>query len=373
VRLSLTVVSCIASGMTAALLITPGCSRKPVVIVEPPEVEVMPVLQKDVPVQLEWIGTLDGLVHAHVHPQVAGYLMARCYREGARVKNGELMFEIDPRSFQATLDQAQAKLGKDEIDVKRLTPLAATKAVSQQDLDDAVQAYLGDKAAVEQAQVNLGFTKVTSPIDGWAGLATAEVGDLVGPNGVELTTVTSIDPIKAYFSVSEVEYLSHMERYSADLSQRGTNEEGRLELILADGSIYPHPGRFYAADNQLSPRTGTLRIAALFPNPACLLRPGQFIRVRMTRIRREALIIPQRAVSELQGNYQVSVIDSTNMVHVRAIKVGETTGAMWIVATGLSPGERVVVEGVQKVRDGILVHPRPYAPTSTANPAPAER
>ena len=353
--------------LAASLPFWAGCTRKPAMTVIPPDVEIAPVVRQDVPVQQEWIGTLDGLVHAHVHPQVSGYLMTRNYSEGRLVGKGDLMFEIDPRPFQATLDQALAKLGKDELDVKRLTPLAASKAISQQDLDDATQAYLGDKAAVEQARVNLDFTRVVSPVEGLSGLANAEVGDLVGPTSIELTTVTSIDPIKVYFSVSELEYLSTMERFATQLTHGETSDDGRFELILADNTVYPHAGRLYAADNQLSPRTGALRMTALFPNTERQLRPGQFARLRLTRIRHDALVVPQRSVSELQGNYQVSVLDSNNTVHVRAIQVGETAGRLWIVTGGLATGERVVVEGAQKTRDGLMVNPHPAITVSSTN------
>lgn len=354
-------------GLLTAALSLAGCGVNPQARLPPViSVEVADVLQKDVPVQHEWIGTLDGLVHAHVHPQVTGYLMTRCYKEGALVKKGDLMFEIDARPFQAVLDQALAKLGKDELDVNRLKPLAMEKAVSQQELDDAMQAYMGDKAAVDQAAVNLSFTKVMSPIDGLSGLSKAEIGDLVGPNTEELTTVSTVDPIKAYFTISEEEYLHHVSR----LIQRDSSAHSAgppLDLILADGSLYPHKGEFYATDNQLDARTGALRIAALFPNPGNTLLPGQFGRVRMTEVRAGALVVPQRAVMELQGTYQVAVVGQDNMVRIRAVKIGERTGALWIVTEGLKTGEHIVVEGVQKVSDGAVVNPTPFADKSATN------
>ncbi len=358
------------AGIAAGLLVATGCTRPAPPAPPPPVVEVTPVIAKDMPVFAEWIGTLDGLVHAHVHPQVSGYLMARNYREGSEVKKGDRMFDIDPRPFQAVLDQALARLGKSEMDVKRLTPLAAEKAVSQQELDDAVQALRGDRASVEQARVNLEFTKVTSPLDGLSGLANAVVGDLVGPNTEELTTVTTVDPIKASFSVSEQEYLAFMAHYVAESTRGETNDETRLDLILANDSVYPRQGQFYAADNQLDPRTGALRMAALFPNPDDLLRPGQFARIRLTRVRHAALLVPQRAVGELQGNYQVVVVGADNRAHLRPVQVGPVAGALWIIESGLQKGESVVAEGLQKAKDGMLVNPQPYTPAVTTNATP---
>lgn len=351
-----------------------GCGVKP--SAPPPaviEVAVAPVLQQDVPLPHDWIGTLDGLVHAHVHPQVTGYLMARLYKEGALVKKGDLMFEIDPRPFQAVLDQALAKLGKDELDVNRLKPLVKENAVSQQELDDAMQAYLGDKALVDQTTVNLSFTKVTSPIDGLSGLSKAEIGDLVGPGTEELTTVSTVDPIKAYFTISEQEYLRHV-RSLIRRDASGQSKGPPLELLLADGSVYPHTGEFYATDNQLDARTGALRIAALFPNPGNRLLPGQFGRVRLTEVRHDALLIPQRAVMELQGTYQVAVVGDDNKVHLRVVTLGERAGAAWLVENGLKSGERVVVEGVQKVTEGTTVKPLPFVATPLTNaPSAAAR
>ena len=356
------------AALAALLMASTGCTHSTPPAPPMPEVEVSQVITQDVPVFAEWIGTLDGMVHAHVHPQVSGYLMARHYREGSEVKKGDLMFEIDPRPFKAVLDQTLARMGKSELDVKRLTPLAAEKAVSQEELDNAVQALLGDKAAVEQAKVNLEFTKVTSPLDGLSGLANAMVGDLVGPNTEELTTVTTVDPIKANFSVSEQEYLTFMARFATESERSETNDAGRLDLVLVNDTVYPQKGQFYAADNQIDPRTGALRMAAVFPNPKDLLRPGQFARIRLTRIRHAALLVPQRAVSELQGNYQLLVVDAANRAHLRAVKVGPVSGAMWIIESGVQAGERVIVEGLQKARDGMTVNPRPYVPA--APPAP---
>lgn len=361
-----------AAALTAALFAA-GCGRSPAVRTPPPpDVAVATAAQMDVPIRHEWIGTLDGTVHAHVHPQAGGYLMARRYREGSLVKKGDLMFEIDARPFQAALDQALARLGKDELDVKRLQPLVKEEAVSQEELDDAMQAYLGDKAAVEQARVNLGFTRVTSPIDGLSGLSRAEIGDLVGPNTEELTTVSAVDPIKAYFTLSEQEYLAHVQRF-IDRSPTPAHETpAPLELLLADGTLYPRPGAFYATDNQMDPRTGALRLAALFPNPGNALLPGQFARVRMTEVRTNAVVVPQRAVTELQGLHQLAVVGADRKVQIRSVTAGERTGALWVIAQGVDPGEQVIVEGLQKVHAGDTVNPVPFAaPPAGTNAASA--
>jgi membrane fusion protein, multidrug efflux system len=310
------------------------------------------------------------LVHAHVHPQVTGYLLSARYKEGSLVKQGALLFEIDARPFQAVLDQASAKRDKDELDVNRLRPLAKENAVSRQELDDAVQAYLGDKAAAEEARLNFEFTKVTSPIDGLAGLSTAQIGDLVGPNTEELTTVSTVDPIKAYFPVSEQDYLGYMRQYLEQASPPGHAGEDPLELILADGTLYTEKGRFYAVDNKVDERTGALRVAALFPNPGNRLLPGQFARVRLTQLRRGVLVVPQRAVMELQGRYQIAVVGDDKTVHLRPVTPGERTGALWIIENGLKPGDRVVAEGVQRIREGATVNPKPFVVTPTTNSAP---
>jgi RND family efflux transporter MFP subunit len=343
-----------------------GCGRKPASSENPPEVRVVAVAQDDVPIHREWITTLEGFVHAHVHPQISGYLLSRDYREGSLVKKGALMFTIDPRTVQAALDQALAKLGKDELDIKRLAPLVEHHAATQEELDNANQAYLGDKAIVDQARVNLQFTRVTSPIDGLAGLADAEIGDLVGPDTTELTTVSAIDPIKAYFTVSEDQYLSYMRQF---LGAALTNQEAQLELFLGDGSQYPLKGTIYSSDNQMDPRTGALRIAAVFPNPDHDLLPGQFGRVRITQILRDALVIPQRAVIEMQGTAHVNVIGSDNKVRSRPVDVGERTDSMWIIRSGMKKGEFVVVEGNQKVNDGQTVHPVPFEPPASESAA----
>ncbi len=348
-----------------------GCGNKNVSAAAPPppNVQVVEVIQRDVPVYHEWIATLDGYVNAQIQPQVSGYLIKQNYREGASVRKNEVLFKIDPRPFQAVLDQAkaqlaqaEAQLGKTQLDVQRDTPLAREKAIAQSQLDNDIQANLAakatvqaDKAAIEQAEINREFTNVRSLIDGVAGIATGQVGNLVGPQAV-LTTVSQLDPIKAYFVASEQQYLAFVQRNPTVAAREETERQLVLELVLADGSTYPRKGKFFAADRQVDVQTGAIRLAGLFPNPDNVLRPGQYGRVRfISYIRPAALLVPQKAVTELQGMYQVAVVGSDDKVSVRTVKVGEQTGSMWIIEQGLKPGERVVVEGVQKVRDGMPV------------------
>jgi membrane fusion protein (multidrug efflux system) len=333
---------------------------------------VAPVLQQDVPVAQEWIGSLDGFVNAQIRAQVSGYLLKQDYREGTLVHRGDPLFEIDPRPFAAALSQAegqlaqmQAQLGKAQLDEKRYTPLAAERAISQQELDDAVQARLSAQAqvvsaqaAVDQARLNLGFTHIESPVDGIAGLIQAQIGDLVGPTTGPLTTVSTVDPIKAYFPISEQAYLGFRGR---DPAAPSFPTGIKFDLLLTDGSKYPEAGALFAVDRQVDLNTGTLRVAALFPNPHGLLRPGQFARVRavVTELK-GALLVPQRALSELQGGYQLATVDAANRVHLVNVTVGPAVGALTVITTGLQPGGRVVVEGLQKVKEGGVVTPRPY-------------
>ena len=354
-----------------------------------PDVEVVQVEQRNVPIYGEWIGTLDGFVNADVRAQVTGYLLQQGYQEGAFVKKGQLLFEIDPRPFQAVLDQAQGQLaqanamlanaqavqGRTELDVNRYTPLAKEQAASQQDLDNAVQNNLAAKAtvetakaqiktyeaAVETAKINLEFTRLVAPIDGIAGQAQLQVGALVNPSSGPVTSVSTVDPIKVYFTVSEPQYLEWRRRFPTEVSRLEADRSLHLELILADGSTYAHEGKFYFADRQVNESTGAIRIAGLFPNPGNILRPGGYGRVRaVIRTQQDALLVPQRAVSELQGAYQVAVVDAENKVNIRTVKVGDRVGSQWIVAEGLNPGESVVAEGVQKVRPGAHVNPKPF-------------
>lgn len=355
-----------------ALLLS-ACQNKNVsaAAAPPPNVQVVPVIQRDVPIYHEYLATLDGFVNAQIQPQVSGYLIKQNYLEGAVVSKNQVLFKIDPRPFQAIVDQArarvaqaQAQLGKTELDVQRDTPLAKEKAIAQSQLDNDIQANLAaratvqaDQASLEQAELNLEFTNVRSLIDGVAGIATGQVGNLVGPQ-IVLTTVSQLEPIKAYFTVSEQQYLAFVKRNPTEASREAQERQFALNLILSDGSTYPLKGRFYAADRQVDISTGSIRLAGLFPNPGNVLRPGQFGRVRfISYTQTGALLIPQKAVVELQGSYQVAVVGSDNKVTLRTVKVGERTGPMWIVDDGLKPGEHVVVEGVQKVRDSMTVNP----------------
>lgn len=347
----------------------------------PPNVQVAEVIQQDVPVYHEWIATLDGYVNAQIQPQVSGYLIQQNYREGAVVRKNQVLFKIDPRPFQALLDQAkaqlaqaEAQLGKTQLDVQRDNPLAKEKAIAQSQLDNDIQANLAakatvqaDQALIEQAQLNLEFTNVRSLIDGVAGIATGQVGNLVGPQAV-LTTVSQLDPIKAYFVVSEQQYLAFVQRNPTVAAREKTERQLVLELILSDGSTYPEKGRFFAADRQVDVQTGAIRLAGLFPNRENVLRPGQYGRVRfVSYIRLGALLVPQKAVTELQGLYQIAVVGNDSKVSVRSVKVGERTGSMWIIEDGLKRGERVVVEGVQKVRDGMPVKVMVATPQAAGN------
>jgi RND family efflux transporter MFP subunit len=344
----------------------------------PPVVEVSPVIQKDVPVQGEWVGTLEGYVNAQIQPEVSGYLIRQDYREGGLVKKGQLLFEIDPRPFQAALDQAkgqlaqaEAQMANAELNVKRDIPEAQAHAIPQSQLDTDTQALLAakasveaDQAAVEQATINLGYTKVTSLIDGIAGINTVQVGNLVGPSAV-LTAVSQVSPIKVYFPISEQEYLRMADGGSPGSVDWLTHASRiALRLTLADGSTYPHPGRIIFADRQVNTQTGTIQIVGEFSNPGNLLRPGQYARIQApTGNIGGALLVPQAAVNQQQGTYQVTVVGTDNRAQLRTIQVGPTVGTLWVVTSGLKPGERVVAVGADKVRDGGLVNPTPYKNT----------
>jgi len=370
------------SGAALSLVFLTSCKHAPPPPPEPPGVVVAPVTQQDVPFYKEWVGSTDGSTNAVIRAQVTGYLLRQNYEEGAEVKRGGLLFELDPRPFQATLDQAQASLaqsqaqqGKTELDVKRYTPLAKEKAISQEELDDAIQSnlaakaqVLAAKAVVHQAQLSLDFTRIIAPIDGIVGIAKVGVGDLIAPTSGELTTVSTVDPIKVNFFVSEHEYLLASKR--PDFRGWHTNEPGpAIELLLADGSTYPHKGHISAADRQVDPKTGTIQVAGLFPNPKKILRPGMFVRVRaLIGVKTKALLVPQRAVMELQDKHLVAVVAADNKASMRPVKVGERTDTEWVITEGLKPGEQVVVEGIQKVREGVTVKPTPLA---SPPPAPA--
>jgi len=375
----------------------------------PPAVEVVEVIQKDVPIFYEWVGTLDGFVNATIRAQVTGYLIKQNYRDGDLVKQGQVLFEIDPRTFEAALAQAkgnldqakgtldQSKAGVEvqearwamaKANLARVKPLAEQNAVSQKDLDDAVgieqstrasvlaaqasvvaaqASVAAAQAGVEKAQLDLGFTKIISPIDGIAGIAKAQIGNLVGPGSTEeLTTVSTVDPIKVYAAVSEQEYLKAAEKQSAQ------REKVPLELILADGSVYPRKGEMAFADRQVDVRTGTIRVATIFPNPKNILRPGQFARIRAEiEVKKGTLVIPQRAVTELQGKYLVAVVGPENKVAIKPVKPGARFGQLWVIDQGLQAGEKVVAEGTQKVREGMVVSPKPFGAEAPAGPAAA--
>ena len=376
----------------------------------PPEVKVADARQKDIPVQREWVGTLDGTVNAAIKAQVTGYLLTQNYTEGAFVKSGQLLFEIDPRPFQAAMDQAQGQFSqangqlaqakaqlsqaqaqllqaqanqrRTQLDVDRYIPLAKQQAISQQDLDNATQnniaaaaqveaakaqietakaqiqaadaAVEAAKAAVEAARVNLGFTRITSPIAGIAGKAQVQIGNLVSAASGPITTVSTLDPIKAEFTVPEQEYLNFM---------RSGNVLDRLQLalVLADGTTYGQKGKFLFADRQVDPGTGAIELTGLFPNPGNTLRPGQYGKIRATiGVHAGAILVPQAAVTELQGSYQVAVVGDNNCITVRPVKVGERAGSLWVIEDGLKAGERVVVEGQQTLRPGTQVQPKPF-------------
>lgn len=341
------------------------------------QVEVATVIQKDVPIQMEWVGTTDGSNNALIRAQVGGYLMKRPYTEGSFVKKGDLLFELDPSKFRTALDQAmgdlamaQAQFTKTKQDVERDTPLAKEGAISQKELDDSIQAHAATKgmvaaakAAVEQAKLNLSWTRITAPIDGVVGVSKAQIGDLIDAS-TELTSMSTLDPIRVYFPVSEQEYFEAADKVQQGYKDRKEGKEysgALLELVLGGEKIYPHKGQFYLVDRQVDTKTGTIRVAALFPNPNNLLRPGQFARVRaVTKTKEGAILVPQRAVTEMQGSYQVAVVSPDNKVDIRPVKVGQRSGSLWIIDHGLKPGERVVVEGLQKVKAGMTVDPKPF-------------
>ncbi len=394
-----------------------GHSTKVAAAGKPLEVQVADVEQKDVPLYREWIGTVDGFVNAEIKAQVSGYHVKQAYTEGSFVRQGQLLFQIDPRPFQADLDQAEGRLAQAQgqlaqaraqlsqaeaqvlvaeanqhrvqLDVDRYTPLVQAHAITEQDLDNSTQNNMAAKAqmqaakaqvetdkaqitaataavqaataAVETARINLGFTRLTAPIDGIPGIAQLQVGALVSPATGVITTISTLDPIKVYFTVSEQEYLQREHEYPSPEKFLEARARVQLELILADGSTYPHKGKVYFADRQVDVRTGAIRVAGLFPNPGNVLRPGQYGRIRAAiDVDRGALLVPQQAVFDLQGTRELAVVGGDNKVSIRPVTLGETFGHDWIIHEGVQPGERVVVEGVQKVRPGMLVDPKPF-------------
>jgi membrane fusion protein, multidrug efflux system len=365
--------ACIAVGV--ALI---GCSRHQAPEApEPPAVLVASVVQRDVPVYREWVAQLNGSVNAQISPKVSGYIVKRNYQEGYFVTKGQILFEIDERPLRASLDQAKAtvagavaNLGNSKLNVARDTPLAKEKAIAQSQLDNDLQTMKANQAALDAAfaeqqtaELNLAWTKVRSPIDGIAGVAAAQVGDLVGTSSI-LTQVSQLDPIRAYFSISESDYLSIAPRLSMIVHGEASSEvlgATEAQFIQANGMTFASPGRFVLMGREVNNTTGTIQFAAEFQNKGALLRPGGFGRVRI-RIGTEqaALLIPQRAVNEVQGEYQVAVLGADNKVEFRSVEVGERSGSDWIISKGLKPNERIVVEGFQKLRNGSPVSAKPF-------------
>ena len=375
-----------------------GCGGEQKAAAGPPNVEIATVVQKDVPIVREFVSTLTGLVNAQIRAQVSGYLVKQLYLNGAYVKKGSSLFQLDPRTFIAAVDQAagnlaqakadlqkaQAQLGKTQLDVDRYTPLAKTGAISQQELDDAVQANLAAKgqvaaakasidagtAALESAKLNLGFATVVAPIDGVAGISNAQVGDFVGPQSTNaLTTVSTVDPILANITPSEEDYLNAMKAaQKSGLTDIQILSPLVWELELTNGAIYGEKGRFYAMDRQVNIQTGTILLQIKFANPGRILRPGGFGNVRtVARLEKNALLVPQRAVTDIQGKYLIAVVGEDNKVSIRPVNVGEKVGTMWVITGGLHPGDRVVAEGTQKVQEGLLVNPKPFQEPAAAN------
>ena len=359
-----------------------GCSRKAAQTdPPPPEVLVTTVTPQDVPRVLERVATLDGFINANINAQVQGYIVAREYTEGSIVKIGDPLFQIDPRPFEAALAQARGTLAKDkanqvkaDADEKRALDLFTKQVISDQERDTATAAaestranVEADEAAVQQAQLNLGYTKIIAPIEGVSGFANAQVGDLVSPTSGLLTTVSQIDPIKAIVTVGEGPFTDFVSRHPDPKERDAYVKSLQFQLILGNGEVYPQKGKFYALDRSLDPRTGSIRYQVTFPNPGNNLRPGQFGKVRFVAdMKKGAMVIPQEAVTELQGSYQVAVVGDDNKVTIRPVQMGERIGAMWEVTQGLKPGDKVVVQGVQKVREGAPVTVKEWMPPADA-------
>jgi RND family efflux transporter MFP subunit len=372
----------IIASVLIAFLFSTGCSRKPAqTAAPPPEVLVTTVTPHDVPRVLERVATLDGFINANINAQVQGYIVSRDYQEGSVVKKGDLLFTIDPRPFEAALAQAKGTLAKDqanqvkaEADKKRAIDLFKKKVISDQERDTAIAAadsstanVEADKAAVEQAAINLSYTKITAPIDGMVGFANNQVGDLVGPSTGPLTTMSQVDPIKAIVTAGEGPFTDFVSRHPDPKERNEYVKTLQFELILGNGEMYPHKGSFYALDRSLDVKTGSIRYYVTFPNPGNVLRPGQFGNVRFVAdMKKGAMVIPQEAVNELQGSYQVAVVGDDNKVSIRPVKMGERIGAMWEVNEGLKPGDKVVVQGIQKAREGAQVTVKEWTPPSDA-------
>jgi membrane fusion protein (multidrug efflux system) len=368
------------------MLFAAGCSRKPAQVAPgAPEVLVTTVTPRDVPRILERVATLDGFINANINAQVQGYIVSRDYQEGSVVKKGDLLFQIDPRPFEAALAQAKGTLAKDQAtqakadaDEKRAMDLFNKKVISEQERDTAIAAagsaranVEADAAAVKQAELNLGYTKIIAPIEGVAGFANNQVGDLVGPSTGSLTTVSQIDPIKAVVTAGEGPFTDFVSRHPEQKEREAYIKSLDFQLILGNGEMYPHKGTFYALDRNLDPKTGSIRYYVTFPNPGNILRPGQFGKVRFVADQKKgAMVVPQEAVNELQGNFQVAVVDQNSKVSIRPVKMGERIDALWEVTEGLKPGDKVVVQGLQKAREGSTVTVKEWTPPPAQSPTP---
>lgn len=366
--------------LATTLLVAAGCSRKQAQVAPPPpEVVVATVVPRDIPVVREGVATLEGFVTANINAQVQGYLISRDYKEGSMVKKGDLLFQIDPRPFEATLAQAQGNLAtqqanfaKADADIKRAMNLFREKVISEQERDTYINSASATKAsvqaaeaAVKSAEINLGYTKIIAPIDGIVGIASAHVGDLVGPGTGTLTAISQVDPIKATVSLGETSFTDMLTKYPNPEERERHLKELQFDLILGNGSRYAHKGEFYAQDRNIDVKTGAIKMELTFPNPGNVLRPGQFGKVRTTiELAKGALVIPQEAVNELQGQQIVGVLGSDNTVSMRPVKMGERDGALWQVLEGLKAGEKVAVQGIMKTQPGMKVAVKDWTPPS---------
>jgi membrane fusion protein, multidrug efflux system len=371
--------ACARAGLYVALVSTSCSGKQAPAAPPPPVVSVAAAAQKDVPVYSEYIGTLDGYVNADARARVQGILLEQHYTEGSPVKAGQLLFVIDPKPYEAAklqaegaLAQAEAALEKANADVARDTPLVAKQAVSQQDLDNAIasrDSAIGQVASargqLETAVLNLGYTRVTSPVDGIAGIAQVRIGNLVGQGEPTLlATVSQVNPMRVVVSLAEREYLalaSRLAEFERIEAQGGIHsaDARAIQLILADGSVFPYAGHLAIVGAQVNPATGTLTVQALFPNPDQLLRPGQYARVRAKQEIKQAIVVPQRAVAQTQGKDEVAVLGAEDKIEMRTVKLGATSGAFVVVEDGLKPGERIVIDGISKVRAGQAVMAKP--------------
>jgi membrane fusion protein (multidrug efflux system) len=378
--------------LALGILILPACEKKEAPqAAPPPEVLVTEASTRDVPVYRDWIGTLDGSENAEIRARVTGYLLSRDYKEGALVRKGELLFQIDPRPFEAALAEAKSELQQakaaqlaSQAEAERVTQLFKKNVISEQEYTNKIQLNEASiakvdalKASVEQATLNLGFCKITSPVDGIAGTAQAQIGDLVGTSAnAVLTSVSTVDPIKIIFPVSEADYLTASQRIEETTSKPLDQRPENIEVVLADGSVFPHKARLLSVNRQINQSTGTIQVTALLSNPGDLLRPGFFARARIVaNVLKDAVVIPQRAVSEVQGSYQVAIVGSDGKAEIRPVQAGARIGSDWVISSGLKPGEKVIVEGIQKVKSGtpVVAKPwtRPAAPTEATTTASA--